>query len=233
MANLPSGDGQTTKDASLSVVLASDHDAVPVSGTVTVDTSLLATAAKQTDGTQKTQVVGSGGQVQPAGDAAGRPQFVELSDGSAALGTLANPVRTRGSDGTNSTPAADAATRPRFVELSDGSAAVGTSGNPLRTNPTAVVQPTTADAGQNLSLADTNSHQFASAACTIGCIFSAPLANTAPVYFGRATGVTSGSTGKGIELQPGEKSPLLPAANVNEYYAITGTATQNVHALAV
>lgn len=232
MPNLPSGDGQNVKDMSLSVVLASDHDAVPVSGTVTVDTTALATSAKQTDGSQKTQVVGPGGQVQPAGDASTRPQFVEISDGTNPLGTLGNPVRTRGSDGTNSTPAADAAARPLFAELSDGTNPVGTSGNPLRVNPTAVVPPATSDAGQNLSLGDTSSHQFASAACTLGVMISAPLTNTAAIYIGRATGVTSGATGKGIELQPGDRE-FFPAANANEYWAITGTATQNVHAVAI
>lgn len=45
-AVLPSGAGQTTKAHSLSVVVASDQT-VPVSGTVTVDTSALATSANQ------------------------------------------------------------------------------------------------------------------------------------------------------------------------------------------
>jgi len=42
--------GQKTKDNSLPVVIASDQTPVPVSGTVTVDTSLLATSAKQDTG---------------------------------------------------------------------------------------------------------------------------------------------------------------------------------------
>ena len=47
-ATLPSGNGQTTKAKSVSVAIASDQT-VPVSGTITatVDTSTLATAAKQ------------------------------------------------------------------------------------------------------------------------------------------------------------------------------------------
>lgn len=46
-AGIPAGLGQTTMAASMPVVIASDQSTVPISGTVTVDTSLLATAAKQ------------------------------------------------------------------------------------------------------------------------------------------------------------------------------------------
>lgn len=87
------------------------------------------------------------------------------------------------------------------------------------------------DPGQNLSLADTASHQFASVKCDNGAMVSCPLSNTAPVYVGYATGVTSGATGKGMELQPGDRE-FFPVFNVNQLFAITGTATQNVHALA-
>lgn len=87
-----------------------------------------------------------------------------------------------------------------------------------------------ADPGQNLALADTNAHAFASAKTSINlAVFSAPLANTKPVYLGRASTVT---TSTGIELQPGD-SATLPCRDVSEWYAITGTATQNVHAVAL
>lgn len=48
-ATLPSGNGQTTKAKSVSVTIASDQT-VPVSGTISVDTSALATSALQTAG---------------------------------------------------------------------------------------------------------------------------------------------------------------------------------------
>src|SRR5581483_4270209 len=87
-----------------------------------------------------------------------------------------------------------------------------------------------ADPGQDLPLTTTNATQFASAKCGLGVIFSAPLANTAAVYIARATSMT---TSTGIELQPGDSTPLLPAADVAEYFARTGTSTQHVHALAI
>jgi hypothetical protein len=183
---------------------------------LTVDTTGLATSAKQSDGSQKTQVVDGSGNVAPAGDAAARASFVKLTNG------------------TQTMPTGDAAARPVFVELSDGSAAVGTSGNPVRVNPTAVVASASTDTGQNLSLSDTNSHPFGtSAAATIGVLVSAPAENTATVYVGLATGVTSGATGKGYPLVPGASIFLRGILNSNLVYAITGAATQNVHALAI
>lgn len=190
--------------------------AVDVSATVTVDTTLLAKSAAQTDGTQKSQRVDASGNVTPAGDTVARAAFVKVTNG------------------TQTMPTGDAATRPVFVELTDGAAAVGTSGNPLRFSPTAVVPTASADAGQNLSLADTASHPFGtSAVATIGVLVSAPSENTATVYVGLATGVTSGATGKGVPLVPGASIFLPGVLNSNLVYAITGTATQNVHALAI
>ena len=131
---------------------------VAFSGTLNIDETNLATTAKQdtgnaslgsidtkltklSDGTQKTQVVGTGGQSMPAGDVAARPIFVELSDGAAAIApaTAANQttgntaltaLQTHQTDGTQKTqvigpggqvtPAGDIAARPVFVELSDG-----------------------------------------------------------------------------------------------------------------
>lgn len=46
-AGIPAALGQTTMAASMPVAIASNQSAIPVSGTVTVDTSLLSTAAKQ------------------------------------------------------------------------------------------------------------------------------------------------------------------------------------------
>lgn len=46
-SGIPAGLGQAVMAASMPVVIASNQTAIPISGTVTVDTSLLATAAKQ------------------------------------------------------------------------------------------------------------------------------------------------------------------------------------------
>lgn len=175
-----------------------------------------ATAANQTNGSQKTQVVDGSGNVAPAGDAAARASFVKVTNG------------------TQTMPTGDAATRPVFVELTDGAAAVGTAGNPVRVSPTAVVASASTDDGQNLSLSDTNQHVFASSAvASIGVLVSAPSENTATVYVGLGTGVTSGATGKGYPLVPGASVFLPGILNSNLVHAITGTATQNVHALAI
>lgn len=88
--------------------------------------------------------------------------------------------------------------------------------------------PTGTHIGGNIN-PNGSSVQFASQATTIGlATFTALLANTAAVYIGRATGVT---TSTGIELNPGD-SITLPCANTNEYWAIS-TASQNVRALAL
>lgn len=98
---------------------------------------------------------------------------------------------------------------------------------------TAAALSASTDNGQNLSLSDTDAHAFGtSAAASIGVMVSAPLGNTAAVYIGLGSGVTSGNTGKGIELQPGDRE-FFPVSNATLLYAITGTATQNVHALAL
>lgn len=163
-------------------------DTLQVAGNAT----LVSILAALSGGTSKTQIVGSGGQVMPAGDAAARPVFVELSDGAAAFGTSGNPVRTQ-----EKPPAAST------------------------------------DAGQNLSLADTASHAFASAACPSGyVIIQADPANTANISIARATGVTSGASGKGIVLQAGDVI-VVPAANASEWFAIAVSATQNAHAVAL
>lgn len=88
------------------------------------------------------------------------------------------------------------------------------------------------DTGQNLSLGDTASHAFVSVKCDNGLMVSCPLSNTAAVYIGYAAGVTSGATGKGVELQPGDRE-FFPCFNASQIWAITGTATQNVHGVAM
>jgi uncharacterized membrane protein len=88
------------------------------------------------------------------------------------------------------------------------------------------------DPGQNLPLTDTNAHAFGtSAAGTFGVLVGAPAENTATVYIGLANTVTSGPTGKGFPLSPGAAVFLRGILNANLVYAITGTATQNLHAL--
>lgn len=75
------------------IPLTADGTAVKTSGTGGTLPTGAATAANQTSGGQKTQVVDASGNVAPAGDTATRPLFVELSDGAAAVGTSGNPVR--------------------------------------------------------------------------------------------------------------------------------------------
>ena len=70
LAVLPSGNGQTTKAQSLSVTIASDQT-VPVSGTISVDTSALATAAKQDTGNSSLATIGTNtGRIPSQGSAA-------------------------------------------------------------------------------------------------------------------------------------------------------------------
>lgn len=211
-------EGQCEGGGTAALPLTADGSAVKVDVTaeVDVDTSLLATSAKQTDGTQKSQRVDGSGNVAPAGDTVSRASFVKVTNG------------------TQTMPTGDASTRPVFVELTDGTTAAGTAGNPVRVNPTAVVASTSTDDGQNLSLSDTAQHAFGtSAVATIGVLVSAPAENTATVYVGLGTGVTSGATGKGFPLVPGASVFLPGVLNSNLVHCITGTATQNVHALAL
>jgi hypothetical protein len=88
------------------------------------------------------------------------------------------------------------------------------------------------DPGQNLSLSTTNATQFSAAKCSFGAMVSAPLSNTAAVYVAYDNDVTTGATGTGIELQPGDRE-FFPCFNVSQLWARTATATQNVHAVAV
>ncbi len=89
--------------------------------------------------------------------------------------------------------------------------------------PTSSISP-----GVPLSLSVTTILQFAASPCPVNlAVVSAPLANTAACYVGFHQALT---TSNGIELQPGD-SVTLPVANLNQIYAITGTATQNLRAL--
>jgi hypothetical protein len=95
--------GQKTAAGSAPVVLASDQTLPLPTGAATETTlGTRASAANQTNGSQKTQVVDAGGNVQPAGDSTARPIYV-LGTGAAANGAAAsgNPVLVGGSDGTN------------------------------------------------------------------------------------------------------------------------------------
>lgn len=93
---------------------------------------------------------------------------------------------------------------------------------------------TSTNIGQNLSLPDTSSHQCASASCKVGVFVACPIENTAIVYVGFGTGVTSGPTGTGMPMAPGDREFIpLGVGNANQIWAITGTATQNFHTLAV
>lgn len=90
------------------------------------------------------------------------------------------------------------------------------------------------DPGQNLSLSDTAAHAFAtSREAAIGILVAAPEENTATVYIGFSSAVTSGPTGTGFPLVPGGSIFLYGIANSTKVFCITGTATQNVHALSI
>lgn len=178
---------------------------LPVSGSVSVDTSTLATSSNQTTGSQKTRLVDISGNTAPSFDTASRSGYVRVTDG------------------TNTQPTGDTAARPIFAKLSDGTVAFGTSSVPMvvAQNPIAGT-----DLGQNLSLNDTASHTFSSTVASVGCWVSAPLANTAAIYCAFSSSVT---TSTGIELQPGDRE-FFPVTNANKISCITGTATQNDHA---
>ncbi len=108
---------------------------------------------------------------------------------------------------------------------------VDSNGSNVTTFPSVPAATPSVDIGQDLSLGDTNSHAFGtSAVAKYGIMVSCPIANTKPVYIGLATGVT---TGTGIELQPGDREMLWGVLNSNLVFAITGTATQHVRALAI
>ena len=79
-----------------------------------------------------------------------------------------------------------------------------------------------------VTLSTTTATQFNSnLSSTIGVWVSAPLNNTASIYIG-SNSVTSGQTGNGIELMPGDRE-FFPVVNLNVLYAITATTTQYVH----
>lgn len=89
------------------------------------------------------------------------------------------------------------------------------------------------DAGQNLSLADTSAHAFATSVPTqIGVMVCCPSTNTAVVCVACAAGLTTGATGTAMELAPGDRE-FFPVNNPNKLFCRTATATQNVHALAL
>ncbi len=128
--------------------------------------------------------------------------------------------------GTHTQPAGDAAARPIFTELSDGAAALGTAGNPLRTLNGVVAGST--DAGHDIATG-VSATQGGSQATTNGYAwFSTPLANTAAIYLGKGSGVT---TGIGIELQP-DRAIRLACANTSEWWTISGSASQHCHVVA-
>lgn len=91
-----------------------------------------------------------------------------------------------------------------------------------------------ADSGQNVSLSLANTAvNAASAVAPSGLVaLNADPGNTAQIHVGRANGVTAGATGKGIALSAGQ-TIILPAANANEFWLVTATATQNAHVLAL
>ncbi len=150
--------------------------------------------------------------------------FVQISDGTNPVGTVAHPLVVSGTIDVDTTALATAA-KQDTGNTSLATIATNTTGN----LPTKVGASASVDAGANINLNDTNSHRAASLATSLGyATFSAPLANTAPIYLGRATGVT---TSTGIELLPGQ-SKDLPCANTNEWWAVTGTATQACHVVA-
>ncbi len=99
--------------------------AVPVSATSLPLPALAATSTKQSDGTQKTQVVDGSGNVQPAGDTSGRAIKVDASATTQPISAVSLPLPTGAAlDATlNSVGiAVTALTRPGDTQLVDGSA---------------------------------------------------------------------------------------------------------------
>ncbi len=106
-------------------------------------------------------------------------------------------------------------------------AAFGAAGTPIRTLNGVVAG--SVDPGHNISVVSGSATAAASQATTNGYAwFSAPAANTVPIYLGKSSAVT---TGLGIEFYPGDKL-LLACANTSEWFAITGTSTQACHVVA-
>lgn len=78
----------------------------------------------------------------PMGDAAARALFMQLTDGTSTLGTLAHPVQTSVTNGTQSLPTGDAPARKIFTAFTDGTntaAVKAASTAALSTDPSAVV----------------------------------------------------------------------------------------------
>lgn len=158
--------------------------------------------------------------------------LVQISGGTAPTGSATAALQTTGNTkldtlhtdlGLLATAAAQTSSNTKLDTLHTDLAALTDGTQRVKT-----ALPTGAHIGTPLTVG-TSSAQFGSQATTIGyAIFSAPVANTATIYLGRATGVT---TSTGIELAPGD-SILLPCANINEIWAISGTASQNCRALA-
>ena len=204
---LPSGNGQTDSAHSVSVVFASD--APPI--TATIDETTLATAARQDTGNTSLVTIATNSGTQAT----------------ATNQTTANSSLASIKTNTDKIPSLGAAAKASAVPVTLATDQ-GTDAAPIVTRQGAPQSST--DAGHTLSLPDTNSHQAGSQATTLGyALFCAPAANTKPVYMARATGVT---TATGIEINPGDVIPL-PCANTNEWWGITGTATQTLQIVAV
>lgn len=220
LATLPSGNGQTTAAKSLSVVFASDAAAI----TATVSGG--ATAALQTIGNTSLANIPTKGSTTMVNS-----MPVTLATNDTVAATLATSAKQDTAQTSLTTIAASAAGSKTAGQATMANSVPVTLASNQSTIGVTPAVSASVDPGQNLSLGDTAAHAFASATGTIGIMVSAPLGNTAAIYCALGSGVTSGNTGKGIELQPGDRE-IFPVANASTVNCITATATQNVHAVA-
>ena len=127
--------GQALMAASVPVVLASNQTAVPISGTVTVDTSLLSTAAKQDSQTALlTTIDGDTSNLDVA--LSTRLKAADTLAGVTAVGSITNALpagtnaigKLAANDGVDigDVTVNNAVATPVFVRLSDGAAAIAT-----------------------------------------------------------------------------------------------------------
>jgi hypothetical protein len=182
-------------------------------GAVVVSSSALpalaATSTKQSDGSQKTQVVDASGNVQPAGDTVARALFTKTTDGT-------NVAAVKGAS------TAAVATDPSMV--------VQTSPNdPIQT----ALKPVTGASGNMLAEVSVGTSATQATASNVaakkGLLIQAPTANTKSVFIGQSSAV---SLTNGLELAPGRWIPYA-IENANELYAIAADALQKlrVHVL--
>lgn len=116
MANavLPSGNGRTDMAHSVSVAFASDQAALPISGTVSVDTSALATGAKQDTGNTSVASIDTKTPAKGTAIMTGSTPVTIATDDT-AINLLKQPTRTAAVTISDSTDLTSTCTKGLFV----------------------------------------------------------------------------------------------------------------------